>query len=1839
MQQVSVGRETTEALGLSWWDGCELVAPEQRAGVCACLATRLVRALQLSLVLCAIVLASMPAVRAAATLDHAWDFRGGSGNTIVDSVGSVVATLKQGNGGALPTRSASGVVMVGTGPTRSSSNSGGYVDLNLDGVVLGGAMTIELLYAWNAFNFHSSIFTCGRPGGTYVFRVLNMHTARVLTYMVVGQTNPPRKQTPSDDADVTLGTRHHIVATVAGATMRLYIDGALKGEKTTGWEPTSMTRSDCSIGKSPSSTNGYLNGTVSSLKLYSGAMTQADVLAAYIAHLPACAQGGSASICAMRSTNALCTTSASSCCAGAATSIFVDATVATIPVNAFTGCASLRFLSLVGATHPLASIGADAFAGTAVNAFGVTFGSLSCATLTSGGKAFDFTCEASKAILAFAWDFRGGSGITIVDSVGGVVATLKQGNGGDFPTRSATGVVMVGTGPTESSSNAGGYIDVNLDAVVFGGAMTIEVVVVWNAFNYQSRAFDCGNWQGSDNIVLGNNGPTGELRWRVLKGGRTKYINSGSTSDLTLGMRHHIVTTVVGTTMRSYIDGVLKGTKTDGWDPTSMTRSTCYIGKSNWANESYLSGKVSSLKLYSGAMTQAEVSAMCFGAQVCTVSPTASPTTSPTTAPTSALDACFATRAATPIDLPEYAGSRPDTIVINSRSAAACFSGTSATTVTIACETTALRASVTPATAQIAASDPFPLATFSVAVTADATNDGPSVPFTVRCRVKETSDKGTILFRGNVLAVQQPSIGGFCLEFTEGCCAAAGAAAIVPSIASSGLNNVTLYAADVLPGLTFDTTTAVLIRGVRCDVTSVGSDGRSIVFVTPPIEVVGEGYQEIVLHNDASSETAAGTLCWGARCERDWCGSDNGALCPALPVEQRGIFFTKTCVGINRMGVQFPPPTDPRCVSENENEAAEQCSWGWGQSCRQCPVGCRCPGGPRCWVRSGYWAAAEDSSIDPLPCTPAAEASTRCLGFDPNTGQMACGLNHAGFLCEGCRVGFYRAGGDCEECPSTEIAQAIAVPALANGAVAVGLFTSLLAVTYLLLRAGIHLLQPKGSVQASVGETLKEAALAAFSVTVYSIKTLQMVALSVKGARNPLPSFFKTVVSITGVVLLTLPEVRFECLGKAGAYWGDVSVMSMYSACAALHFALSLRYVFPTKCLSIDGSASDEAAGNGDVEATGQREAAGDASDDAASEAEGGASDDAEDEAESEATDEAGQAAGGADDDAADEAEDEAEDEAADDAENDVVVEREGRRIRVFTPPSEPHPDRVRAEMVFEPPAELHPFDQLVLEIMSNTWVPPDDSPAREVATCADLLRTAARLAATKVHPYSMMGSSMLLFILDPIIVTRVLRVLHCIETHFGWRLKANVDFVCYDSEHSRAVAVASIALAVACASFCWRVVQVWWVFVRRAPRRLGDSDGAQGEVDATTAGAAPAAESREEGAGAGELSAAAPRTSRIAARSKAALYELGLDWQSAIERFARCRDAGLPAPSRNVELRIVEDAADSKIVAFGNLVDAGVKPHLFWFLPLQSAVNSLLSVIDGVFGGSQASSVQGAASAPFLAPALSIVVLLAFGATAAALWPFRRRPRDAWKIYVLLGSVGVSLLSQSLSFALTLRTGSDSEESTAFGTFCVGLAYAVVASCAALCAALLIAYFSALEGPRLVCKLFALLRSSAVEFMRAKCYPPAAAYDGAEVRGFELAPLPDDIYSPEPNGPPPEVGGMTLAAYQASMDTTNPLHRAHEPLDNPRPSHVRGPPLRFNPDDIYPPEPDGPPSNVGGVTLAADQASMDTTNPLHRAHEPLDNPSPSHERAPPPRLALYNGGFGGALYNGGFEL
>ena len=297
-------------------------------------------------------------------------------------------------------------------------------------------------------------------------------------------------------------------------------------------------------------------------------------------------------------------------------------------------------------------------------------------------------------------------------------------------------------------------------------------------------------------------------------------------------------------------------------------------------------------------------------------------------------------------------------------------------------------------------------------------------------------------------------------DYVDGYCGEEGPGIFSASIVTSGLNNVTLRAAETLSGRTFDSTTIVKINGTACTGLRVASDGRSLQFITPPIEIVGEGFNEITISNSAGP----GTVCWGEHCEHDRCTTASGALCPALPPKQRGVYFTGICAGFNRLGVEFPPSTDPRCISTavrhelppafplhtvlltyNQlllltnisffyplppqlSTAADACSWGWGGTCRQCPLGCRCPGGPRCWVLPGYWIDSIASPGNPIACEPAAEAKLKCLGFDLATGASSCGLNHDGYLCTGCIQGYYRSLGDCEKCPSSELLLAVRTP-------------------------------------------------------------------------------------------------------------------------------------------------------------------------------------------------------------------------------------------------------------------------------------------------------------------------------------------------------------------------------------------------------------------------------------------------------------------------------------------------------------------------------------------------------------------------------------------------------------------------------------------------------------------------------------------------------------------------------------------------------------------------------------------------------------------------------------------
>ena len=129
------------------------------------------------------------------------------------------------------------------------------------------------------------------------------------------------------------------------------------------------------------------------------------------------------------------------------------------------------------------------------------------------------------------------------------------------------------------------------------------------------------------------------------------------------------------------------------------------------------------------------------------------------------------------------------------------------------------------------------------------------------------------------------------------------------------------------------------------------------------------------------------------------------------------------------------------------------------------------------------------------------------------------------FIVVGCVKGHYREFGSCHQCPSTEMALAIVAPIAANSGFAFFTYVTLVIVTFISLRIGVKRLSSSSPQRVEMDVptrifTLKYAAQCALQFTIYVIKTLQLIALSLKGAQNPLPEFLSTAILTISVVLL-----------------------------------------------------------------------------------------------------------------------------------------------------------------------------------------------------------------------------------------------------------------------------------------------------------------------------------------------------------------------------------------------------------------------------------------------------------------------------------------------------------------------------------------------------------------------------------------------------------------------------------------------------------------------------------------------------------------------------------------------
>jgi hypothetical protein len=148
-----------------------------------------------------------------------------------------------------------------------------------------------------------------------------------------------------------------------------------------------------------------------------------------------------------------------------------------------------------------------------------------------------------------------------------------------------------------------------------GNSFTIQSWVYVTAVLNWNRIIDFGRGAGANNILLSNTyGGTGKPGI-YIEGTEFASTYPGSSTVL-LNAWHQVCATFTRNTSgntnqgvaKIYIDGMPYGSGTTSV-PVNITRTLCYIGKSNWGNppDPNMQGGIGAIQIYNGALTDAEM--------------------------------------------------------------------------------------------------------------------------------------------------------------------------------------------------------------------------------------------------------------------------------------------------------------------------------------------------------------------------------------------------------------------------------------------------------------------------------------------------------------------------------------------------------------------------------------------------------------------------------------------------------------------------------------------------------------------------------------------------------------------------------------------------------------------------------------------------------------------------------------------------------------------------------------------------------------------------------------------------------------------------------------------------------------------------------------------------------------------------------------------------------------------------------------------------------------------------------------------------------------------------------
>ncbi|MCF6320008.1 MAG: LamG domain-containing protein, partial [Proteobacteria bacterium] len=154
------------------------------------------------------------------------------------------------------------------------------------------------------------------------------------------------------------------------------------------------------------------------------------------------------------------------------------------------------------------------------------------------------------------------------------------------------------------------YFDLPDGFADFTNGLSVYVVANLTSAGGWERLFDFGNGEADNNILLSRQGTTDNLVFGAYNGGtNNSSIVSNVITNNTIGI-HSVIQAggTAGTTnVPSFFkDGVSISNSDDAFIANNITRTSNYIGRSNWAVDADYNGEISEIILYNADATATE---------------------------------------------------------------------------------------------------------------------------------------------------------------------------------------------------------------------------------------------------------------------------------------------------------------------------------------------------------------------------------------------------------------------------------------------------------------------------------------------------------------------------------------------------------------------------------------------------------------------------------------------------------------------------------------------------------------------------------------------------------------------------------------------------------------------------------------------------------------------------------------------------------------------------------------------------------------------------------------------------------------------------------------------------------------------------------------------------------------------------------------------------------------------------------------------------------------------------------------------------------------------------------